>query len=131
MSISKRSKKMWLISSVVGLIIVAVVITLIFDPLSLFASRNESRKAVFLTNGQVYFGYMTEENNQYITLEKIYYLKSVETANEGKISLVKLGSEVYGPEDSMKINRDHILYYENMRDNSKIAEAINKSSVSK
>lgn len=117
-------------------VIIIVAITLIavlffgYNKLSI-ANQDSNRKAVFLSNGQVYFGYLENEDRNYITLRDIYYLRSVESANEGKISLVKLGSEVYGPEDQMIINREHVLYLEDMRDNSKISEAIKNNSLKK
>jgi len=38
--------------------------------------------------------------------------------------LVKLGQELHGPVDSMQINRDQILFYEDMKESGKVMEAI-------
>lgn len=114
---------------IIIIIVVALVLVMFFgyNKFSI-ANKESARKAVFLSNGQVYFGYLESEDRDYLVLRDIYYLRSVESANEGKISLVKLGSEVYGPEDWMTINREHVLYLEDMRTNSKIAEAIKNNS---
>lgn len=86
--------------------------------------------AVFLTNGQVYFGKLSDPNNQLVTLNDIYYLQvkteqqEQKDAKEPQISLVKLGEELHGPVDEMKINRDHILFFEKMKSNAKVVEAI-------
>lgn len=99
-----------------------------------FTNNSQRRQAVFLTNGQVYFGYISNINNQIVTLKDIYYLKTKtelqDSSNEksNKVSLVKLGSELHGPEDAMYINRDQILFFEDMKDSSKINDAINKFS---
>lgn len=86
--------------------------------------------AVFLTNGQVYFGKLSGPNSQMVTLSDIYYLQVKADQQEQKdpkepqISLVKLGEELHGPVDEMKINRDHILFFEKMKSNAKVVEAI-------
>lgn len=98
--------------------------------------KRNQYQAVFLTNGQVYFCKLASVNTQYIDCTDIYYLQvqqSVQPADNkdaGKnpqVSLAKLGSELHGPEDQMKINRDQILFWENLKDNSKVVEAIKQN----
>lgn len=100
-------------------------------------------QAVFLTNGQVYFGKLSASNNNWVELSDIYYLQvtqnlqqattdvtkaptSTGTAapNQSNIQLVKLGSELHGPTDKMHIDRDKILFWEDMKDDSKVVQAI-------
>jgi hypothetical protein len=92
-------------------------------------------QAVFLTNGQVYFGHLHNSTSQQPTLTNIYYLQSQNngnssssvnntTANNSNLSLVKLGNELHGPTDMMAINRDQILFWENLKDNGKVVQAI-------
>jgi hypothetical protein len=91
--------------------------------------RQETRTAVFLSTGQVYFGKLVRVNKENIVLKDIYYLSDTKdlSANDGKkISIVKLGEELHGPKDLMYIQRTHILFYEEMRSDSKINEAIGK-----
>lgn len=90
------------------------------------------RQSVFLTNGQVYFGHVTRETSKVIALEDIYYLQvqqSLQPPNtketpQPQISLVKLGNELHGPKDHMDINRDQVLFIEDMKDDSKVNQAI-------
>jgi hypothetical protein len=93
-------------------------------------------QAVFLANGQVYFGKLSDPNSQYTTLKDIYYLQVVEQQLQGQqygqqtgqtpqISLVKLGSELHGPVDEMKISRAQILFYEDLTPDSQVGKAIN------
>lgn len=97
-------------------------------------SKDADWQAVFLTNGQVYFGKLSGATSQYATLKDIYYLqvqKSIQPKPEGeadqpKVTLVKLGSELHAPMDEMKINRDQILFYENLKKDGKVVQAIDK-----
>lgn len=90
--------------------------------------------AIVLSNGQAYFGKLSGQNRQYATLRDIYYLKLAQSpqpesqkANEQpQISLVKLGEELHGPVDEMLINRDHILFIEQMKNDAKVVQAIER-----
>jgi len=92
-------------------------------------------QAVFLSNGQVYFGKVEKNNKAEVVLEDIYYLQVTrplqqtqegqEQANpQGELSLVKLGNELHGPTDAMHINRDQILFIEDLKDDSNVFQAI-------
>lgn len=96
-------------------------------------SKDAEWQAVFLTNGQVYFGKFSAGMGQYSTLKNIYYLqvqKAVQPADQAatdqKVTLVKLGNELHGPQDEMKVNRDQILFYENLKKDGKVVQAIDK-----
>lgn len=91
-------------------------------------------QAVFLSNGQVYFGRVSDINKETLVLEDIYYLRASKALQAGvgdmqaendNFSLVKLGSEIHGPEDNMKINLDHVMFVEDLSWKSKVVEAIN------
>jgi hypothetical protein len=96
------------------------------------------QQAVFLTNGQVYFGKVNEVNKQYLTLSSIYYLNvnqqvqpnqkdaSGNSAANNSISLVKLGCELHGPQDKMVINSDQITFWENLKTDGQVTKAINQ-----
>ncbi len=91
-------------------------------------------QAVFLTSGQVYFGKVAHQNRQFVTVTDIYYLRVSQplqppegeenAANQPNLALIKLGNELHGPVDKMEINRDHILFIEDMKADSKVVEAI-------
>ena len=89
-------------------------------------------QAVFLTNGQVYFGHIKEANRDYAMLSDIYYLRVSEQLQppsqqpQTSINLVKLGSEIHGPEDSMYVPKGQIIFWENMRDDSPVTQVINQ-----
>lgn len=94
-------------------------------------------QAVFLVNNQVYFGKLSNQNAQFPVLKDIYYLQvnqplqPVQTARgqaapatNPEINLVKLGGELHGPTDEMRINRDQILLVEDLRTDSNLVKAI-------
>src|SRR6185295_18216999 len=94
---------------------------------------NSRMQAVFLNGGQVYFGNINALTDSYLNLSNIYYLRvnqqvqpnqstSQSTAND--ISLVKLGCELHGPTDSMLINRDQIIFWENLKTDGQVAKAV-------
>lgn len=90
--------------------------------------------AVFLTNGQVYFGKIKKQTSDQIDLGEVFYLQSEKQSADAKVqqkepamTLVKLGQELHGPTNEIFINRSQVLFYENLRDDSKIVEAIKNS----
>ncbi len=96
-------------------------------------SKNKaSWQAIFLTNNQTYFGQVISENSDSVVIKNIYYLQDMVNLHQGAeqipkdFPLIKLGNEVHGPYDEMRINRQHILFVEDLTDDAKIVEAINK-----
>lgn len=96
------------------------------------SAEESGYQAVFLTNGQVYFGKVSDMNDAYATLNDIYYLQVTNPPLQGEgaqnqqqqILLVKLGNELHGPVDEMKINRDQILFVEDMKEESQVMQKI-------
>lgn len=96
-------------------------------------------QAVFFENGQIYFGKLHSLDNDHMKLTDIFYLQSQsnkDSANpqasssdqsaNSNMQLIKLGEEIHGPEDEMIINKDQVLYYENLKDGGKVAQSIKK-----
>lgn len=89
--------------------------------------------AVFLTNNQVYFGHLENQESQYVELSNIYYLQvagqnlqqKTDETDKTKLELVKLGNELHGPEDRMSVNRDQILFIEKLKADSQVVKTIN------
>lgn len=99
-------------------------------------------QAVFLTNGQVYFGKINSHNSTYLELVDIYYLQVKPVLQQGdegndnanknpqeqktELSLVKLGNELHGPMDRMMINKDQVVFVEDLKDDSTVTDAIKR-----
>lgn len=83
-------------------------------------------QAVFLNGGQVYFGHIQNLNDKYVKLSDIYYLsvsqqvqpedKKAQTDQQQNITLVRLGCELHRPQNSMLINREQVVFWENLKD---------------
>ncbi|MES2315747.1 MAG: hypothetical protein V4486_03385 [Patescibacteria group bacterium] len=132
-------KSVWVVLLII--IIGAGAFYFFFGGSSLFSPQNEnSYQAVFLTNGQAYFGKLSTSGS-WIVLKDVYYLEAkdalqpegvvtdakspVPVANpQQKIQLVQLGGELHGPEGQMFIEKDKVLFWENMKSDSKVLEAI-------
>lgn len=120
--------------ALVTILLVAVIVGVAFSGRSTVASNIDDSKyqAVFLnsSDGQVYFGKLTVENRNYYKLTDIYYVRVQQvqpdknTQAQQNISLAKLGSEIHGPQDVMYINADHVLFWENLKDDGQVVKAI-------
>jgi len=98
------------------------------------AIKSKEYQAVFLTNGQVYFGKVSKVDSSYVKITDIYYLQVQQTvqpkdstassANNQQVSLAKLGGELHGPEDVMYVSRQQVLFWENLKNDGKVAKAI-------
>ena len=91
--------------------------------------------AVFLTNGQVFFGVIRREDQQTLVLDNVFYLQLVDQQlppeTEGgqprtvqAPRLVKKSDDVYGPTGSVRINRDQVTLIEELRENSQVLQQI-------
>lgn len=124
----KGSKVIWLVVLVVVVVLVVLWQT---DNLGV-AGGLDDYQAVFLSNNQVYFGKLANADSQYPVLHEVYYLQVTQTLQPKdqsappppNINLVKLGGEIHGPTDEMRINRDHILFVEDLKADSQVVVAI-------
>lgn len=93
--------------------------------------NSERYQAVFLTNNQVYFGKITGFDSKSVILTDVFY---IETPNQGQnnttqsntnYTLRKLGTtELHAPEDKMVINREQLVFWENLKDSSQVVTRI-------
>lgn len=131
--------------SVGKVIIVVIVVVIVAVGIVFFKKGKDSMgvvdstkyQAVFLSNGQTYFGKVVSPNERYVSLTDVYYLVLKQPLQNQKnentdqnqeqakpeYSLIKLGKEMHGP-TSMSINKDQILFIENLADDSKVVTAI-------
>lgn len=95
-------------------------------------------QAVFLTNGQVYFGHLENADSKNMILTDIYYLQSTpqnpqqsnQNSQNNNLTLIKLGQELHGPDDRMVIKSDQVLFWEDLKDNGKVVQAIHQNQQS-
>lgn len=120
----------------IGIIAVVLLVVLIVLGQQGKLGGKKSYQAVFLTNGQVYFGKVANEGSNPVVVHDIYYLqlqRQIQPKPEGEekdkqaqpqVQLVKLGNELHGPKDEMRINRDQILFIEDLKDDGRVVKAI-------
>lgn len=89
-------------------------------------------QVVYLLTGQIYFGKLQNTGGEYLTLKNVYTLEAKAAdagAAENSSNILQVSKQVYGPEDSMAIRADQVQFWQNLRGDSKVAQAI--ESVSK
>lgn len=142
---NRKFGKKRFVALAIGLLIAAAVIVLsgLFLQRSSTAATIDGGKyqAVFFTNGQVYFGKLAQVNSSYFKLTDVFYIQAsdanAETDTESQnpqetaadstdIRLIKLGSEVHGPDDAMIISKEQVLFFENLKKDGKVTDSIIK-----
>jgi len=135
-SASKRKNEGFTNIFVIILVVIIAAVSFIWISQNRLSGFDKDWQAVFLTNGQVYFGQIKNQSPVEIIMKDIYYLQVTQplqqtqegqeqaTDQQGNLSLVKLGNELHGPTDSMFINRDHVLFIEDLKEDSNVVTAI-------
>lgn len=129
---SKSFKKFWLWFFVIVVLVVAAWFVYSWQTGADFLMRSQAKyQAVFLDNNQVYFGKLSREKSDQPILRDIYYLRVAQAlqpptsaAQIPDVNLVKLGTELHGPEDEMRINKEHIIFIENLKPDGQVMKAI-------
>lgn len=87
-------------------------------------------QVVYTTSGQLFFGKLQNTDGAYVTLKSPYTAQSVATtadaqsATDDATTLLKISSQLYGPDDSMSIRAEQVVFWQNLRDDSKVVQAI-------
>jgi spore coat polysaccharide biosynthesis predicted glycosyltransferase SpsG len=92
-------------------------------------------KAVFLDNGQVFFGKVEETGPSYLMLKDVFYVQSEvvqqdRDKREVRNILIKRGSEWHGP-DLMYIITRHVVVIEPVSPSSRVAQLIKEAKAQK
>ena len=101
--------------------------------------RTNTWSAVFLTTGQVFFGHIARASSQELLLRDVYYLRvgtnlqptSEQAAPLPDLSIVRLGSDIHAPVDAMRITRAHILFTQELREDSPVVRTIARGQETK
>jgi flagellar basal body-associated protein FliL len=122
---------------IVAIVVVLVIVIGALVALSMLRGErpaSDRYQAVFLDNGQVFFGKLKNTDGKYLRLEKAFYTKKQDlpadataeqkAATANNVSLIKVGDEVYGPESNINIRAEQVLFWQDLRSDSKVAKAI-------
>ena len=103
---------------------------------SLWSQKSQKKfHAVFLSNGQVYFGTIKQEDRENLTLENVFYVQMIDQQVPSEVEgeaprtvqvpqLVRKGDEFYGPANTIRINRDQITVVEELTEGSQVLKDI-------
>ena len=98
-------------------------ISTLFAPGASEVIDRSAYQAVFLSNGQTFFGKLQEQGDAWFTMTDIFYVANPE---EGSVQIIKRGSELQGPREPMLIAKDQVLFIENLREDSDVVTAIKR-----
>lgn len=140
-SYRKRAKWPIIVGVITLVLVLAVAGWWLLGSKGLQSPAGDRYQAIFLNNGQVFFGKLKNTTGEYLVLENAYYTKKQDipadataeqkAAVENNVSLVKVGKEVYGPESTMSIRASQVLFWQNLKSDSKVATAIDKDTDNK
>lgn len=110
----------WALRWLVAPAIAGALLSVTTDPDGLIAGR-ERVAAVFLVDGQVYFGRLEDRPwSDSIVLRDVYYFAG---SGDGA-ALARRGSELHQPTDGMRIRREKVLLIEIVDQSSAVFAAI-------
>lgn len=80
-------------------------------------------QAVFLANGQTYFGHYLDRLGPYVKVENAFYITQEPTVEEGQTPesrIIRRGSELHQPLPFVLIPKSAILFVEDLRPDSQV-----------
>ena len=116
------------IGAIVVVVIAVVVIVLALGQFGPF-SRGNTWTAVFLTDNEVFFGHVKSENTSNLELTNVYYLQKSQSNTNAPATLSVLGlvaNQVQCPTDDLVINRNVVLYTQQLQSGSYITQQLNQ-----
>lgn len=133
-----KNTKLIYIIGMIAVVVLAVSLGAKYnDKIPGIGKKQQKFMAVSLDNGLIYFGNLKNKNSRYVILENAYFAQQnpewvkPEDRKEGQeykqpqYLLTKVGdTEVYGPETTMQINRDHILLIQDLKPDSQVIKTI-------
>ncbi len=138
----QQPQRLWLrpFLGVLGGVVVTVIVVHTWVYFSGPRPDAKSYQAVFLSNGQVYFGKLHGIQTRTPVLDDVFYLQANEslqkapTAATGtpettnpQFSLIKLGqTEIHAPQDRIFLFKDQLLFWENLKADSQVIKTINE-----
>lgn len=132
-SLYKNRQGVSVINTILMVLLVFVITASFFFYISALRHKSFSSafQVVVLDTGEVFFGTIKKNSNDNIELVNVYYLPidatdlfSPKVNSSDSFSVIKIGNELHGPEDSMYITKEHIVFIQNLKEDSRIVTAI-------
>lgn len=80
--------------------------------------------AVTLDTDQVFYGKLKKGNPYDELRDAFYYQPGIRSSAQGNIRIIKVGTELHGPQDRVFINKTHVVMAQQLTPESKIVQAI-------
>ena len=109
---------------VITIVLLGIIIILSVNLLVSMGNRNHY-SAVYLDNGEIYFGKLRYFPSLHLT--NVYFLQknyNALTASLSPYMLAKLTNSIWGAEDKLSLNRDKIVWINQLGNNSELARAM-------
>lgn len=127
----RRSGQLTL-KQITGIVLSVVVLAALIGAIYWYKHRNDQvvmkdrYQVVYMLTGQVYFGKLQNTSGEYLTLTHVYTIQGQksDTSSDESTNILQVSRQVYGPDDSMAIRADQIQFWQNLRSDSKVAQAI-------
>lgn len=116
----------WTVARWVAVVVLAIAIGASVDPAAVPFSGTEKLYAVFLLDGQAYFGHLEDVPwSDSVALTDVFYFDDArKTTTDLSVGLLRRGTEIHAPADGMRIRRDKVLAIERVGLDSPVARAI-------
>ena len=121
-----RSRAIQVMIAVVILLVTFLVVRWWDFALPAFGARYQ---AVFLANGQTYFGHYLDRLGPYVKVENAFYIQQAPTAEEGQTPesrIIRRGSELHQPLPFVLIPKTAILFVEDLRPDSQVGQFMDR-----
>ena len=110
-------------------LIIAIVTLLLMKSRPSQQLDSNKYQVVYLTTGQAYFGKLQNTGGDYLVMKSPYSVQNVANGDNkdtavSQTTLVSVSKQVYGPEDSIAIKASQVTFWQNLRDDSKVTQAI-------
>ena len=126
-ALTRRSARVGLIALALSIVVATFLLVRLWDfTLPSFGARYQ---AVFLANGQTYFGHYLDRLGPYVKVENAFYITQKPTAEEGQTPesrIIRRGSELHQPLPFVLIPKSAILFVEDLRQDSQVAQFMDR-----
>ena len=119
----------WPLAGLLVVAVAALVTLIVLQSRPLQAIDTDKYQVVYLTNGQAYFGKLQNIHGDFLVMKSAYIPQSVNNsdtsaAESSQTTLLRVTDQLYGPEDSIAIKSSQVAFWQNLRDDSKVTQAI-------
>ena len=111
------------IVSIIGLLLGVGISTFTLSDSENRLIDRDTYQAVQLTDGSVFYGQIQEITDSNLVLKDVYYENS-SSSKDGKVALSRHGTEPYQPSGIIQVNRNQILFWENLSHDSLVTKTI-------